>query len=395
MKLKITDMNLDNSTVLVRVDYNVPIKDNKIINDNKIKASLETINYLKEHNAKIILMSHFGKVKTEDDKKNNTLLPVAAHLSTLLNEDVIFYKEDKTKIYKVIKSMKPKQVMVLENTRFEDLNGKLESNCDIQLSMYYAGLADVFINDAFASSHRVHASVCGVAKYLPSALGFNFIKEIENLNKLINDPEKPFTIIMGGAKAESKIPLIKSLIDKCDYLLLSGCIANTFLKSLNINVGFSNVYNEGLENCKELLIKYKDKINLPLDAIVGNKYDNNYSDYKLINEIDDNDVIYDIGPKTITKYKNMILNSKTIFLNGTMGVYEDMKFANGTKETLNNIDTSNAFTVVGGGDSVSAVQLFKYTDKFDYISTGGGATLEYLINKTLPGIDVIKEVENE
>ncbi len=390
--LRIQDLNVDNLTVLVRVDYNVPIENGQVMDDSKIRASLETINYLKEHNSKIILMSHLGKVKTVEDKKNNTLLPVCQKLSEILNEEVQFFNdENKNNVYKVLKKLKNKEILLLENTRFNDLEGGLESNCDIQLSMFYASLANVFINDAFASSHRAHASTCGVTKFLPSGIGFCVQKEIEKLDIIKNVKEHPFTIIMGGAKVDDKIPVIKSLIDKCDYLILSGGIANTFLAALNIDVGFSLYNKKYLEEVRDLIHSYKQKILLPVDVIVGKKYDQKFADYKQVNEITINEMILDIGPKTIEKYKNIIVSSKTIFVNGTMGKYEDQKFRNGTKEIFNILSKTNAKVVVGGGDSVSSVHNLGFDNAFYYLSTGGGATLEYLANGSLVALDALKK----
>lgn len=390
--LRIQDINVDNLTVLVRVDYNVPIENGKVLDDSKIQASLKTINYLKEHNSKIILLSHLGKIKTAEDKKKNSLLPICHKLSEILGEEVKFYNdENKNKVYQIVKKLKNKEILILENTRFNDLDGNLESNCDIQLSMFYASLANVFINDAFASSHRSHASTVGITKFLPSGIGFCVQKEIEKLDVIKNVKEHPFTIIMGGAKVDDKIPVIKSLIEKCDYLILSGGIANTFLKSLGINIGFS-LYNEKyLNEVMEILHNFKQKIFLPVDVIVGKKYDSNYADYKLVNEVTKDEMILDIGPKTIEKYKNIIAGSKTIFMNGTIGKYEDKKFSNGTREIFNILSKTNAKVVIGGGDSVGAANALGYKNSFYYLSTGGGATLEYLAKGSLVALDALKK----
>lgn len=390
--LRIQDINVDNLTVLVRVDYNVPIENGKVLDDSKIQASLKTINYLKEHNSKIILLSHLGKIKTAEDKKKNSLLPICHKLSEILGEEVKFYNdENKNKVYQIVKKLKNKEILILENTRFNDLDGNLESKCDIQLSMFYASLANVFINDAFASSHRSHASTVGITKFLPSGIGFCVQKEIEKLDVIKNVKEHPFTIIMGGAKVDDKIPVIKSLIEKCDYLILSGGIANTFLKSLGINIGFS-LYNEKyLNEVMEILHNFKQKIFLPVDVIVGKKYDSNYADYKLVNEVTKDEMILDIGPKTIEKYKNIIAGSKTIFMNGTIGKYEDKKFSNGTREIFNILSKTNAKVVIGGGDSVGAANVLGYKNSFYYLSTGGGATLEYLAKGSLVALDALKK----
>lgn len=393
MKQRVQDMDVSNKTVLLRCDFNVPIDNNQVYDDKKLVASLETINYLKEKNCKIIILSHLGKVKTEEDKYKYSLKPVTDYLNKKLELNVGFYNGQKDKTVDRIKAMQAGEVLLLENTRFEDIPNKLESGNDIQLSMFYASLADLFINDAFGSCHRAHASTVGVAKLLPSGIGFLVQKELENLDKLINNPERPFTLIMGGAKIDDKIPMIKSLINECDYLLLAGGIANTFLAALNIEVGFSVVNKDLILEVNEIMKQNKNKFMLPLDAIVGNNYDNNYVKYQLIDKVSKNDIIYDIGTKTIEKYKQAINLSKTIFVNGTMGMYEDKRFANGTNLMFRLLAESNATVIVGGGDSASAVEKLGYADKVDYISTGGGASLEYITNKSLPAIDVIKDVE--
>lgn len=390
--LKNTDVK--NKRVVLRCDFNVPIKDGIILDDSKIRASLETINYLIENNCKIVILSHFGKVKTQDDKYKNSLVPVYNRLKELLKREIYFSKETRAvNLYMQVETLLPKDVLLLENTRFEDLNGNLESGCDPQLSMYWASLCDVFVMDAFASSHRKHASTYGISKYVPSCIGFLVEKELLALNKFVINAKKPLTVVMGGAKIEDKIKLIENFLEKCDYLLLTGGIANTFLKVLNINIGASLASKNPqiLEKVKEILLNYREKIMLPLDVIVANTYDKNYVKYKRLNELDADDIILDCGNKTIEKYKTAIDNSSTIFVNGTMGKYEDQRFSNGTKEFLRVLSESGKIVVVGGGDSVSAVNNFGYTESFTYLSSGGGATLEYLTTSDLPGLSGIDE----
>jgi phosphoglycerate kinase len=390
--LRNTDVK--NKRVVLRVDFNVPIADGKILDDTKIKASLETINYLIENNCKIIILSHLGKVKTPEDKANNSLEIVYNHLKKLLKREIYFSKVTRDiNLYMQVETMLPKDILVLENTRFEDLNGNLESGCDPQLSMYWASLCDVFVMDAFGSSHRKHASTYGISKYVPSCIGFLVEKELIALDKFIINGKKPLTVVMGGAKIEDKINLIESFLDKCDYLLLTGGIANTFLKVLNINIGSSLASKnpEILDKVKNILLNYRSKIMLPLDVIVANTYDENYIKYKRLNELDNDDIILDCGNKTIEKYKTAIDSSSTIFVNGTMGKYEDNRFSNGTKEFLSMLSKSNKIVVVGGGDSVSAVNKFGFADSFSYLSSGGGATLEYLTTGLLPGLSGIDE----
>lgn len=396
MKKCLQNMNVKNKTILLRVDYNVPLKNGQILDDTKIKETLETITYLIAENCKIIILSHLGKIKNEVDKYKYSLEPIAEHLKKLLNMEVYFTKDILSADLKNrVSKLKNGEILMLENTRFADLKGKLESGCDPQLSMMWANLGDVFVNDAFASSHRRHASTYGIAKYLPSCIGFAMQREIYMLDKLIGTPQHPFVVAMGGAKIDDKIELMENLIQKCDYLLLGGGIANTCLKALNFGIGQSIASNDyrTISRVQKIMLENQEKIMLPLDAIVGSSYDETYVKYKLINKIDDNDLILDVGVKTIEKYKKAILQAKTVFLNGTLGLYEDMRFANGTKEFFKILSESKASVVVGGGDSSSAVRALGYENKFTYISSGGGATLDYLGSGKLIALEAIKEEE--
>lgn len=394
MKKCLQNMIVKNKKVILRVDYNVPILNGKILDDSKIKATLETIYYLLNENCKIIILSHFGKIKNEFDKQKYSLQIVANKLKELLGQEVYFSKVNfGQEVVDRVALLKEKEILMLENTRFMDLPNKLESKCDMQLSLFWANLADVFVNDAFATAHRRHASTYGISTYIPSCIGFLMQKEIGMLDRLVIHAVHPFTVIMGGAKLDDKIDLILSLLPKCEHLLCGGGIANTCLKALGFNVGESIVSEnpEIIEKVKEFLLKYKEKIILPVDVIVGSTYDKNYVKYKLITDVLDNDVIYDVGAKTLDKFRNAILESKTIFINGTIGMYEDMRFANGTKELLNIITNSDGISVCGGGDSASSVRNFGFENKFTYISSGGGATLEYLASGHLIALDAIKE----
>lgn len=394
MKKRIQDMDVKGKKVLLRCDFNVPIKDGKILDDSKIVASLNTIDYLVKNNAKIIILSHFGKVKKEEDKATNSLAPVAAHLQKLVNTKVIFSQQPRNLYLEAkIESMNPGEIIVLENTRFEDVPNNLESGNDTQLAMYWSSLADVFCLDAFGSAHRKHASTYGVAKYLPSCIGYLIQKEMDCLDKYVLNPVHPFTIVMGGAKVEDKVSLIESLLPKCDNLLLTGGIANSCLVTLGFNVGASlrTKDPEVLARLKEILVQYKDKIMLPVDAIVGRVYNEALIDHVNIDKIEEDDVIFDIGMKTIEKYRDVINNSQTIFVNGTAGKYEDVRFATGTRELLNAIGNAKAVKVIGGGDGVSAAKTFGFENKFTFLSTGGGATLEYIIQGSLPAIDNIPD----
>ena len=394
MKKKIQDMDVAGKKVLLRCDFNVPVKNGVILDDSKIVAALNTIEYLVRRKAIVIIMSHFGKVKTEEDKKENSLAPIAAHLQKLINTKVIFCKQSRNLYLEAkIDSMKPGEIIVLENTRFEDVPDNLESGNDAQLSMYWSGLADIYCLDAFGSAHRKHASTYGVAKYLPSCIGFLVQREMEALDKYVLHAEHPFTIVMGGAKVEDKVELIESLLPRCDNLLLTGGIANSCLNTLGFNVGESLCTKDPSiqERLKKILIEYKDKIKLPMDVIVGSIHDEKYMNHINIDSVKEDEAIFDIGMKTVNQFTEIINNSATIFVNGTAGKYEDIRYATGTRELLTNISNSKAVKVVGGGDGVSAVKHFKLAEKFNFLSTGGGATLEYIIYEGLPAIDNINE----
>lgn len=386
MKKNITDYNYVGKKVIIRCDLNVPILNGKITDDTRIKESLHSIKYLIEKKAKIIILSHLGKVKTEEDKKANTLYPVYLRLKELLNTEVYFSRELtgrdlETKINKLY----PGQVLLLENTRYLDVPNKLESNCDEELSKYWASLADIFIDDAYGTAHRTHASNVGIAKYLPNALGFLMEKEVTNLEEIIEENTHPFVLVLGGKKISDKTLVIDNLIKKCDYLLLGGGMCFTFLKAQNYNVGSSIVEDNNLPYCKNLLREYSSKIILPLDIMINNKQ------VKDINALDNEDIGYDIGPKTITQFKNILSLAKRVIINGPMGIYEEPSFANGTKEIYEILKEKHIKTLIGGGDSAASVNLLGYNNCFYHISTGGGATLEYLSGKKLPGIEIIND----
>ena len=392
--LKNTDVK--DKRIVLRCDLNVPIKNGVILDDTKIRASLETINYLVEQNCKIVILSHLGKVKKKEDKAKNSLEPVYIRLKELLGRDIYFSHETRTvNMFMQVESLLPKDILLLENTRFEDLNGNLESGCDTQLAMFWASLCDVFVMDAFGSAHRKHASTYGISKYSPSCIGLLVERELAKLDEYIINGRKPLTVVMGGAKIEDKISLIKSFLDKCDYLLLTGGVANTFLKVLNIEIGESLASKNAdiLAEVKSILLKYRNKIMLPLDVIVTETYNKDYVEYKRLNALDPDDIIVDCGNKTIEKYQTAIDKSSTVFVNGTMGKYEDSRFANGTREFLEMLAKSGKIVVVGGGDSVSAVNQFGFSNSFAYLSSGGGATLDYLTDGKLVGLSGIDEEE--
>ena len=374
----IKEFELTGKKVILRSDFNVSIKDGKIISNERITAELPTINYLIEKGAKVIIMSHLGKIKCEEDKKNNTLYIVYEELLKLINTKIIFSPATHGKILEEkISFLHNGEVLLMENTRYEDLENKKESNCDEELSRYWASLGDIFINDAFGMTHRKHASNYGISKFLPTGIGFLIENEIRGLAPIIK-PQKPFTIIMSGAKLEDKLSLIKSLVPKCDKLLLGGGIANTFL-AVNNNIGQSLASHDLISEAKNLISIYKERIIMPVDVKVKN---DTKSLVKDISDITDNDIILDIGPKTLELYKKYISASETIFLNGTVGKYEDDGFEVGTKEVLKAVSQTKAYTVIGGGDALSSTEYFKINN-FSFISTGGGATLNYIATEKL------------
>lgn len=383
----IRDIDIKNKIVLIRCDLNVPIKDGIIEDDNRIVKSLETIKYALNQAKHVIIMSHLGRIKNEEDKKKNSLKIVCDRLAELLDEKIFFctYDED---IKTVIQNNK---IVMLENVRYFDLDCKKESNNDDELAKFYASLADVYINDAFGVSHRRAASTTGVSKYLESAIGFLVEEEINKLNILLNNPEKPFFIILGGAKVSDKIGIISNLIEKVDNIIIVGAMAFTFLKARGINVGKSLVDEENIEYSKNLLNKYSDKIILPIDVYVSDKIDSTYKTLKDIYEIDNNDIAFDIGIKTIENIEKVLMKSKTVFLNGPAGAFEYDNFSYGTKEVLKLLKNSHAKVIIGGGDSASAAMKFGYKNSFYHISTGGGASLEFLSGKNMPGFENIGE----
>ena len=384
----IRDFDLDSKKVIIRVDFNVPINNGIIMDDNRIKESLDTINYAINNNAKVILLSHLGRVKEERDKEKNTLLPVSIRLSELLGKKVIFVNETKgERLEEAVNKMNNGDVLLIENTRFEDLDGNKESGNDSNLSKYWASLGDIFINDAFGTCHRSHASNVGIASILPSGIGFLVEKEINNILPVINNPRHPFTVIIGGSKVSDKIGVIENLIDKCDYLLIGGGMAYTFLKAKGTEIGKSLLEEEYIEYCNNLLNK-TNKIILPVDHVLS--HDINSENCEISDNINSDEMALDIGPKTIELFKSFINKSKTIIWNGPLGMFEKSNYANGTRQIGNSFN-SNQTVIVGGGDTASAIINFGLKDKVTHISTGGGASLELMEGKTLPGISIIGE----
>lgn len=363
---KISDLNVNGKKVIVRVDYNVPIKDGKILDDNRIRQSLKTINFLVNNNAKIILLSHLGKIKCEEDKKNNSLEKVYERLKELVDINVYFSCETRGKnLEEKVNILKEKEILLVENTRFEDLNGNLESKCDEELSKYWASLGEVFILDAFGSAHRNHASTYGIGLYLPSAIGFLMEEELKMLKEVLDNKEK--TVILGGAKVEDKLGVIEGLAPKTNKIIIGGRMCFTFLKALGYETKNNFIDEEKVEEIKVLLEKYKEKIILPIDFI---------SEIGEVNSHEIKDECFDIGPKTIDLIKKELSLSSLVLWNGPLGKFEEEKYEKGTKDILLFLNENNIKTIIAGGDTGNAAH--KYNLDFYYISTGGGASLEYL-----------------
>lgn len=391
MKKSIRDFDLNNKKVIIRVDFNVPIKNNKILDDNRIVMSLKTINYAINNNAKVILMSHLGRVSKESDKLNNSLRVVAGRLSELINKNVIFIPNTRGKeLEDAINNLNCGEVLLIENTRFEDLDGKKESNNDENLGKYWASLGDIFINDAFGTSHRSHTSNVGIASNLPNGIGFLIEDELNKLTLATKDPKRPYTVILGGAKVSDKIGVIKNLVHIADHILIGGGMAYTFLLSLGYNVGLSLIDNDSIDFCTQILKKYREKIVLPSDSIVSKKLGGDITE-KDNDEFDSDDIGLDIGSKTIDKFKKILDESNTVVWNGPLGYSEIDQYSNGTKQILEALSNTNKIVIIGGGDTASAAINFGYKESFTHISTGGGASLELLEGKKLPGIEVIDD----
>lgn len=392
MKKTIKDYDLNGKKVIIRVDLNVPIKDGVIGDDTRIKASTSTIKYAISNGARVILFSHLGKVKDETDKIKNDLYPVSIRLSELLGKEVKFSKDTRgSELENMVNSLSNGDVLLVQNTRYEDLDGKKESSCDLELAKYWAGLGEIFINDAYGTSHREHASNVGISKFLPSGIGFLVEEEVTKLDSIMNDTDRPFVVIMGGAKVSDKIKVIENLILKCDKLIIGGGMAYTFLKAMGNNVGNSLVDNDSLDFCKRMLDLYGEKIVLPVDHVVSVSLDSEITSMKLISDTNSDEMGLDIGDKTIEKFIGELKDAKRVIINGPMGCFENKLYQNGTKSIYDFITENNIKTLVGGGDSAASVNKLSDGVKFYHISTGGGATLEYLEGKVLPGIGVIDE----
>ncbi|EIX8068291.1 phosphoglycerate kinase [Listeria monocytogenes] len=393
-KKVVTDLDLKDKKVLVRVDFNVPMKDGKIINDNRIVAALPTIEYILEQNGKAILFSHLGKVKTEEDKEGKSLRPVAARLSELLGKEVKFVPTTRgPELEKAIDELKDGEVLLFENTRFEDIDGKKESKNDPELGKYWASLGDVFVNDAFGTAHRAHASNVGIASNLESAAGFLMEKEIKFIGGVVDNPARPLVAILGGAKVSDKIGVIENLLTKADKVLVGGGMTFTFMAAQGQEIGKSLLEADKVELAKGLLEKAGDKLVLPVDAVVSKEFSNDAPFHTVsADSIPADEMGLDIGQATIDLFTKELQGAKTVVWNGPMGVFELSNFAKGTIGVCEAIaNLTDATTIIGGGDSAAAAMDLGFADKFTHISTGGGASLEYLEGKELPGVASISD----
>jgi len=387
-KKTITDIDVNNKNVLVRVDFNVPLKDGKVTDDTRIRAALPTNKYLVEHRAKVILCSHLGRPKGEPDA-SFSLRPAADRLSEILSVDV-FFADDciGAAATKAAQGLKPGDILVLENTRFHPGEKKNDPEMAKQLSK----LADVFVMDAFGSAHRAHASTEGVTAYLPSVAGFLLEKEIQYLGEAIASPKKPFVAILGGAKVSDKIGVIRNLLQKADNVLIGGGMANTFFKAQGYPVGDSLAEDQVLDTARELLEVGDTKLRLPVDVVIADAFDNDAEKKVMaMGPIPEGWRILDVGPETVEAFSKVIEFAGTVVWNGPMGVFEFPNFASGTFGVAEAVAESDAISIVGGGDSVAAINQSGLQDKITHISTGGGASLEMMEGKSLPGIAALQE----
>lgn len=393
MKKTVKDIDVSGKRVLVRCDFNVPMKDGVITDDIRITSALPTIKYLIENDAKVILMSHMGRPKGEP-KPELSLKPVADRLAQLLGMDVVFAASDVVvddSVRAKADELKPGQVMLLENVRYRKEETKNEEPFTGEL----ASLGDIFVNDAFGTAHRAHCSTAGLAKYMPSVSGFLIEKEVKFLGDALEDPQRPFLAIMGGAKVGDKIPVIENLLKKVDSLIIGGGMSYTFFKAMGYEIGKSILDEESIDLAKELMKKAEDagvKLLLPVDTVCAKEFDNDSESGVFDRDSIPADMMgMDIGPKTVELYKTAIAEAKTVVWNGPAGVFEMPNFAAGTKAIAEALASSGAVTIIGGGDSAAAVEQFGLADKMTHISTGGGASLEFLEGKDLPGISCLEE----
>ena len=393
MKKTVRDINWEGKTAVVRCDFNVPLKDGKITDDTRIQASLPTIRYLIEHGAKLVLMSHLGRPKGEP-KPEFSMAPVAERLSEYLKQDVHFLDSAVVvddDVRAAVKALKPGEAALLQNVRYRNE----ETKNDPVFAKELADLGDVFVQDAFGTAHRAHASTTGIAEFIPAVSGFLIEKELKFLGQAVNDPKRPFAAIMGGAKVGDKISVITNLLSKVDILIIGGGMAYTFLKAKGLPIGKSILDEEGLKLIPEILKKAEEnhvELLLPVDVVASDAFEpDSPHDVYAADAIPEDHMGMDIGPKTVELFSDALKDAKTIVWNGPMGVFEMDAFAEGTKAIAACLADLDAITIIGGGDSAAAVHQFGYADKMTHISTGGGASLEFLEGKELPGISVIDE----
>ena len=396
-KLTVKDVDLKGKKVLVRVDFNVPLKDGVITNDNRITAALPTIKYIIEQGGRAILFSHLGRVKEEADKEGKSLAPVAADLAAKLGQDVAFLPgvTRGAELEAAINALEDGQVLLVENTRFEDVDGKKESKNDPELGKYWASLGDgIFVNDAFGTAHRAHASNVGISANVEKAVaGFLLENEIAYIKEAVEAPERPFVAILGGSKVSDKIGVIENLLEKADKVLIGGGMTYTFYKAQGIEIGNSLVEEDKLDVAKALLEKSNGKLILPVDS----KEANAFADYTEVKDtegeaVDPGFLGLDIGPKSIAKFDQELTGAKTVVWNGPMGVFENPDFQAGTIGVMDAIvKQPGVKSIIGGGDSAAAAINLGRADKFSWISTGGGASMELLEGKVLPGLAALTE----
>ncbi|PQD95300.1 phosphoglycerate kinase [Pradoshia eiseniae] len=390
-KKSIKDIDVKGKKVFCRVDFNVPMQNGTITDDTRIRAALPTIQYLVEQGAKVILASHMGRPKGEV-KEELRLTPVAVKLSELLGKEVAKADEAYGEAVKAqIEKMNDGDVLLLENVRFYPG----EEKNDPELAKEFAALADIFVNDAFGAAHRAHASTEGIAKHIPAVSGFLMQKELDVLGKAMSNPERPFTAIIGGAKVKDKIGVIENLLDKVDNLIIGGGLAYTFIKAKGYEIGTSLLEEDKIDLAKSFMQKAEEKgvkFYMPIDAVIAPEFGENVESKVVdIDAIPADWMSLDIGPKTVELYADVIKNSKLVIWNGPMGVFEFDKFANGTKGVAQALADSDAFSVVGGGDSAAAAEKFHLAEKMSHISTGGGASLEFIEGKELPGVVALND----
>ncbi|WP_020007877.1 phosphoglycerate kinase [Salinicoccus albus] len=394
MKKTVEDADLSGKKVLLRADLNVPMTDGEITNDNRIVQALPTIEYVLEQGGRVILFSHLGKVKTEEDKQDKTLQPVAAALTDKLGREVVFVPHTRGRsLEQAVSALEDGEILLFENTRFEDIEDKKESGNDAELGRYWASLGDIFVNDAFGTAHRKHASNVGIGSNIETVSGFLMQKEIDFIGGAIEEPKRPFVAILGGAKVSDKIGVIENLLPRADKVIIGGGMAYTFLKSLGYEIGGSLLEADRVELAKSLLDKAGDKIVLPKDVVAAEEFAEDASHKTVpVDEIPADMEGLDIGQGTVKAFEAELQGAGTVIWNGPMGVFEMEAFAQGTIGVCQSIAAlDDAVTIIGGGDSAAAAMDLGYADDFSHISTGGGASLEYLEGRELPGLTAIDD----